>query len=714
MQTTAPAGMRELSVWVARSPGTPVHGDAEPSQWAWRSSGSVGSTLVTGSTVWGCSQVNTHSRSQRDAPSAVVIHRVTNPVLLRALQLLQPRPAGGQRLLGGADGLGIAGGPRGHEFALERGDRVLQLRRGALDPRLRLRVGTPPLLVLDVLDRLLDGAHPALDLRHFRPGEPARGVPAVLQRPQGGPRGLDVSDGNQGLGFREEDELCREVLGELRVHHFVLGVARVEEALLRGPETLPQCVVLVAAGPARRPPLCHEVAVFARGSSPFGGRGHRLGTHHDVLLDLLGGVLGGVEVREVLAAVAVEGGARLGEPLPQFVLARLVDAGAVLLGGLPDVKQPAEFLARRLPLGRRRILSRHRLGGGHDLLTRGEGLGLGHLPLRLELAAAVERALLRERESLAEALQVANSLRLDQLLPQRLQGLVDLQTLKSLREQLVQPQAVGDLEGLRQRLALAEERALDRRSELQAEREVAKTEAFAAREEVVAAAEAIAAQDPAATQWKSSSEELRRLLDVWKSAQQNGPRIDKPREDELWKRFSKARTTFDRHRRQYFADLDAAQDTAKKVKEDIVVRAEAMASSTEWGRTAGEYRDLMTEWRAAGRARRNEDDALWERFRAAQQRFFDSRDSQNKMVDAEFSQNLAAKLVILTEAEALVPVRNVKAARAALRTLQDRWDAAGRVPRAEVPKVEGRMRAVEKAIKDVEDQEWRHSLSLIH
>jgi len=283
------------------------------------------------------------------------------------------------------------------------------------------------------------------------------------------------------------------------------------------------------------------------------------------------------------------------------------------------------------------------------------------------------------------------------------------QTLKSLREQLVQPQAVGDLEGLRQRLALAEERALDRRSELQAEREAAKTEAFAAREEVVAAAEAIAAQDPAATQWKSSSEELRRLLDVWKSAQQNGPRIDKPREDELWKRFSKARTTFDRHRRQYFADLDAAQDTAKKVKEDIVVRAEAMASSTEWGRTAGEYRDLMTEWRAAGRARRNEDDALWERFRAAQQRFFDSRDSQNKMVDAEFSQNLAAKLVILTEAEALVPVRNVKAARAALRTLQDRWDAAGRLPRAEVPKVEGRMRAVEKAIKDVEDQEWRRS-----
>ena len=283
------------------------------------------------------------------------------------------------------------------------------------------------------------------------------------------------------------------------------------------------------------------------------------------------------------------------------------------------------------------------------------------------------------------------------------------QTLKSLREQLAEPQAVGDLEGLRQRLALAEERAIERRAELQAEREAAKEEAFAAREQIVEAAEAIAAQDPSATQWKSSSEELRRLLDEWKAAQHTGPRIDKPREDELWKRFSKARTTFDRHRRQYFAELDAAQDAARRAKEDIVARAEQLSTSTEWGRTSGLFRDLMTEWRAAGRARRADDDALWERFRAAQQRFFDNRDSQNRVLDAEYSQNLSVKLAILEEAEALLPVQDAKAARAALRTLQDRWDAAGRVPRTELARIEARMRAVEKAIKDVEDHEWRRS-----
>lgn len=283
------------------------------------------------------------------------------------------------------------------------------------------------------------------------------------------------------------------------------------------------------------------------------------------------------------------------------------------------------------------------------------------------------------------------------------------QTMASLREQLTQPQAVGDLEGLRQRLAVAEERAEERRRQVQQEREAARTAAFAEREALVASAEAIAAQDPARTQWKQSGEELRNLLDAWKNAQRSGPRLDKQREDSLWKRFSKARTTFDRHRRQYFADLDTAQDAVKKAKEALITRAEELSASTDWGRTSGEYRLLMEEWKAAGRARRSDDDALWARFRAAQQRFFDARDSENRAIDEEYAKNLEVKLEILQEAEALVPVTDVSAARTALRALQDRWDAAGKVPRAEMQRVEGRMRAVEKAVKDVEDAEWQRS-----
>lgn len=286
----------------------------------------------------------------------------------------------------------------------------------------------------------------------------------------------------------------------------------------------------------------------------------------------------------------------------------------------------------------------------------------------------------------------------------------DLQSsLASLKEQVESPQAVGDLDSLRTRVSLLDERVAMRQSEIQAEREQARAEAMARREEIVAAAEAIADQDTRTTQWKDSGAKLQGLLEEWKAAQRSGPRLDKASEDALWKRFSKARTVFDRNRRQFFADRDAQFDQAKRAKEALIARAEALSSSTDWGRTSGEYRDLMNEWKAAGRARRKEDDELWARFRAAQQVFFDARDAENKVLDEQYAANLEVKLAILEEAEALLPVGDPREARQKLRALDERWEAAGRVPRSEVAKIEGRMRAVEKAIKDKEDAEWRRS-----
>lgn len=283
------------------------------------------------------------------------------------------------------------------------------------------------------------------------------------------------------------------------------------------------------------------------------------------------------------------------------------------------------------------------------------------------------------------------------------------QALAGLKEQLAEPAAVGDMEALRRTFALAEERAVARKAEIQAERQAAREEAFAARSAIVESAEAVAAQDTSRTQWKNSAEELRTLLEQWKNAQRSGPRIDKAKEDELWRRFAKARATFDKNRRAYFAELDSVQDQAKKAKEALIARAEVLKTSTDWGSASGEFRELMNQWKAAGRARRKDDDSLWERFRAAQQEFFDARDAQNKVIDAEYGKNLEAKLELLTEVEALLPISDVKAARSQLRVLQDRWDAIGRVPRADMARVEARMRAVEQAVRDAEDSEWRRS-----
>lgn len=282
-------------------------------------------------------------------------------------------------------------------------------------------------------------------------------------------------------------------------------------------------------------------------------------------------------------------------------------------------------------------------------------------------------------------------------------------TLKSVEESLAQPAAVGDLEGLRARFAALRTVAAERRAAVNAERAAAKEQALKDRTAIVERAEAIAAQDPARTQWKNSGAELRELLETWKEAQRRGPRLDRANEDGLWKRFSHARTTFDRHRRQFFSELDARQSQVKAAKEALIKRAEELQHSTDWAGTSAKYRDLMAEWKKAGRASRKEDDALWARFRAAQQVFFDARRAKDEAVDAEFAENLKVKEALVAKAEALLPIKDVKAAKKALRPIQDAWEEAGRVPRSALRRIEGRMRAVEDAIREAENAEWRRT-----
>lgn len=282
-------------------------------------------------------------------------------------------------------------------------------------------------------------------------------------------------------------------------------------------------------------------------------------------------------------------------------------------------------------------------------------------------------------------------------------------TIKTLEESLVEPAAVGDLEGLRARFAALKSVAAERREAVTAERAAAKEQALKDRTAIVERAEAIAAQDPARTQWKNSGAELRELLEQWKGAQRRGPRLDRPTEDGLWKRFSHARTTFDRHRRQFFSELDAKQSQVKAAKEALIKRAEELQDSTDWGGTSAKYRGLMDEWKKAGRTSRKEDDALWARFRTAQQVFFDARRAKDEATDAEFAENLKVKETLVEKAEALLPIKDVKAAKKAIRPIQDAWEEAGRVPRNAVRRIEGRMRAVEDAIREAENAEWRRT-----
>lgn len=282
-------------------------------------------------------------------------------------------------------------------------------------------------------------------------------------------------------------------------------------------------------------------------------------------------------------------------------------------------------------------------------------------------------------------------------------------TVDHVREQVDAHTMVGDLTDLSTRLDTLEDAikvALNRERE---ETKAAKAQQLAHRTAIVEAAEEVAAQDPAKTQWKHSSARMAELFSQWQDHQRSGGRLSKSDEDALWKRFRKARTTFDRHRKAFFSSLDETNAKAKRVKEGLIKEAEALSSSTEWGETAGKYRELMDRWKEAPRASRKEDDALWARFRAAQDAFFSARTAANERIDQEYAGNLTVKEQLLAEAKQILPVKDLDAAKKQLASVQQRWEEAGKVPRAHMRRVENELRAVEDAVKKAEDDRWRRT-----
>ncbi len=235
-----------------------------------------------------------------------------------------------------------------------------------------------------------------------------------------------------------------------------------------------------------------------------------------------------------------------------------------------------------------------------------------------------------------------------------------------------------------------------------AERAKAHDETKAAKEAMVAEAEKIAAGND----WRGGVNRFRTLLDEWKAL----PRIDRATDDDLWHRFSTARTTYTRRRKTQFAEQSVQRDGAKQAKEGIIAEAREIAASTEWGAAAGSFRDLMTRWKAAGPAARDVDDKLWAEFRGIQDDFFARRTEAASVEDAEFSANLEAKVAILDAAEKdILPITDLAVARDKYRKFLASYNQHGRVPRDSIRPLEGRVRAIEKAITEAEENEWRRT-----
>lgn len=273
--------------------------------------------------------------------------------------------------------------------------------------------------------------------------------------------------------------------------------------------------------------------------------------------------------------------------------------------------------------------------------------------------------------------------------------------LSRVREALAARSFVGDIlglqakcDGLQSAVTAAKERAT-------ALREQQRAAAAVAREALTIEAEGLADS----SSWKSTTERYTAIVEEWKAL----PHADRAREQELWKRISTARAAFDKRRRQHFADLDAVRKDAMGAKRDLIARAEALSTSTDWASTSKKLRDLMAEWKVAPRGGKRDEDKLWKRFKAAHDAFYKARVAAEESAEEELRPNVAAKEALVVEAEALLPVSDHKAAKSSLRSIQERWEKVGELPRGDRDRLEGRLKRVEESLRKSEADSWKRS-----
>ncbi|MBU6213098.1 MAG: DUF349 domain-containing protein [Actinomycetales bacterium] len=275
--------------------------------------------------------------------------------------------------------------------------------------------------------------------------------------------------------------------------------------------------------------------------------------------------------------------------------------------------------------------------------------------------------------------------------------------ISKLTSAVTTPNCVGDLTVFTSLAASIEAAAGERAEQLKAEREVARAAALQTRMDIAMRAEMLADS----TAWKSTADSFKELLEEWQKA----PHAERAAEQDLWKRFSAARNSFEKRRRAHFLQRDAERAESKAVRTGLVKEAQQLAQSTDWAATAKAFGALMARWKAAPRGRRQEDDALWEQFKAAQDAFFDARNADLEKRDEQHKGNLVIKEELLAQAQALLPVTdaNIDAVKQALRGIAEKWEKAGHVPRADKDRLEGGLRKVEEAVRNHERDRWRRT-----
>ena len=173
--------------------------------------------------------------------------------------------------------------------------------------------------------------------------------------------------------------------------------------------------------------------------------------------------------------------------------------------------------------------------------------------------------------------------------------------------------------------------------------------------------------------WNKSSEELLEIQKVWKTIG-FAPKKDNNR---IYERFRTACDKFFELKRNFYAGVKTEMEHNLALKQELCAEAEALAVSEDWKHATDELIALQARWKQVGPVARRHSDAIWKRFRAACDKFFERKSAHFSSVDSEHEQNLKLKQALLEEMKAA----DVKAGGFDMvKEFQRRWSQIGFVP----------------------------------
>jgi len=186
----------------------------------------------------------------------------------------------------------------------------------------------------------------------------------------------------------------------------------------------------------------------------------------------------------------------------------------------------------------------------------------------------------------------------------------------------------------------------------------------------------VAAASEGTVKWNETTEQLIALQNEWKTV---GRTTEKDNE-KIWAEFRAICDTFFDKKKEYFAGQNEKFAANRKIKSELISKAEALKDSTDWQKTGADLIKLQDNWKKYPSNGDKEEPKLFARFRKACNHFFDARKNYYENLDASFEGNLVAKEAVLTKLNEFKLGADNKENHAQLKAISAEWNAGGMVP----------------------------------